>query len=214
MPNTFARKFTRVFTKDYRQKNYTVYVFSIMLVGAVAALAAAFILTVDKFRLYENPDLILSCSVNLVLNCSAVMETWQSHIFGFPNMLLGLMAFPVMILTAVFGLTRTVLPRWYWVTATVGFLAALIFSYWLFFQSVYVIQILCPWCLIVTTSMTLVFASMLHYSLKENIFTFKKKLNDRIQRFLSGGYHQAIVIGWLVLMAMLVILKFGDGLFA
>jgi uncharacterized membrane protein len=190
------------------------YVFSIMLIAGLAALAAAFILTVDKLRLYENPELVLECSVNLVLNCSAVMETWQSHIFGFPNMLLGLMAFPLMILTAVFGLARTALPRWYWRTATVGFFAALIFSYWLFFQSVYAIEILCPWCLTVTTSMTLVFASVLHYDLKENIFAFRKKLNNRIQRFLRGGYHQAIVIGWLVLMVVLVILKFGDGLFA
>ncbi len=209
-----SNKFTRLFTKDHRQKNYMTYVFSIMLIGSLAALAAAFILTVDKFRLYENPDLILSCSINIVLNCSAVMETWQAQAFGFPNMLLGLMAFPIMILTAVFGLTRTVLPRWYWISATIGFLFAVLFSYWLFFPSVYVIQILCPWCLLVTTAMTLVFSTMLHYSLRENIFRLAGRHNDRIQRFLAGGYHQMIVIGWLVLMVALVILKFGEGLFA
>ena len=209
-----SNKFTRLFTKDYRQKNYMTYVFSIMLIAALTALAAAFILTVEKFRLYENPDLVLSCSINIVLNCSAVMETWQAQAFGFPNMLLGLMAFPIMILTAVFGLTRTVLPRWYWISATIGFLFAVLFSYWLFFQSVYVIQILCPWCLLVTTAMTLVFSTMLHYSLRENIFRLAGRHNDRIQRFLAAGYHQMIIIGWLVLMVALVILKFGEGLFA
>ena len=203
-----------MFTKEHRQKNYIYYVFSVMLIGGVAALAAAFVLTLEKFHLYEDPNAVLSCSINVVLNCSTVMQTWQSHVFGFPNMLLGLMAFPVMITVAVLGLARVQLPRWFLIAANVGFLLAVIFAYWLFFQSIYAIQVLCPWCLIVTTSMTLVFSSMLHYNLKENTFHIKKKLNDRIQRFLNGGYHQMLVLSWIALMVVLVFLKFGQALFA
>ncbi len=209
-----SNKFMNSFKKEHRQNNYAKYVFSVMLIGGVAALIAAFVLTVDKFIVLQNPSAILSCSVNIVLNCSTVMQSWQSHLFGFPNMLLGLMAFPVMVTIAVLGLSGVKFPRWFLIAANIGYLLAIIFSYWLFFQSVYDIQVLCPWCLLVTTSMTLTFSSMLHYNLKENTFGFAKKYNEPIQRFLAAGYHQMIVLGWLALMVVLVFLKFGEALFA
>jgi uncharacterized membrane protein len=206
--------FMKMFTKEHRSKNYMYYVFTIMLIGGIAALIAAFVLTLDKFEVLQNPNAILSCSVNVVLNCSTVMQTWQSHVFGFPNMILGLMAFPVMITVAILGLARVQLPRWFLIAANISFFLAVVFAYWLFFQSVYVIQVLCPWCLVVTTSMTLVFSTMLHYNLKENTFKFAKKYNDRIQWFLQSGYHQMIVLSWIALMVVLVFLKFGQALFA
>ncbi len=203
-----------MFTKEHRNKNYTYYVFAIMLLGGIAALVAAFVLSLDKLKVLEDPNAVLSCSVNVVLNCSTVMQTWQSHVFGFPNMYLGLIAFPVMITVAVLGLGRVKLPRWFLIAANIGFLLAILFSYWLFFQSVFVIQVLCPWCLVVTTSMTLVFSTMLHFNLKENTFKFAKKYNDRIQRFLEGGYHQMVVLSWIALMVVIVFVKFGQALFA
>jgi len=188
--------------------------FLVMLIAGALALWAAFTLTAEKINLLQNPDLILSCSVNIVLNCSTVMSTWQSEIFGFPNMLIGMMAYPVVITLAVAGLAGVLFPRWFLIAANIGFLLGTIFSYWLFFSSVYVIQVLCPWCLLVTFATTLIFSSMLHYNLKNNIFQFKKKTNKRIQAFLAAGYHQLIVASWLVLMVALVFLKFGADLFA
>lgn len=142
------------------------------------------------------------------------MQTWQSEVFGFPNMVIGLMAYAVVVTVAVIGLTGSRLPRWFWIAANVGFFLGLIFSYWLFFQSVYAIQVLCPWCLLVTASTTLIFSTMLHYNLKHNNFNLKKSLNEGVQRFLNNGYHQMIVLSWLALMVALVVLKFGNDLFA
>lgn len=190
------------------------WVFGIMLAGGIAALAAAFTLTIEKFHLYEDPNAVLSCSINLVLNCTTVMQTWQASVFGFPNMLIGLMAFPVVITVALAGLVGVKFPRWWLILANVGFLLGAIFSYWLFFSSVYAIQVLCPWCLIVTTATTLIFSSMLHYNLRLNTFRLSEKTNGRVQRFLNGGYHQMIVLSWIALMVVLVFLKFGDALFA
>jgi uncharacterized membrane protein len=190
------------------------WVFGIMLVAGLAALAAAFTLTIEKFHLYEDPDAILSCSINLVLNCTQVMQTWQASVFGFPNMIIGLMAYAVVVTVAIAGLAKVKFPRWWLITQNIGFGLGLILSYWLFFQSVYDIQVLCPWCLIVTTATTLIFSSMLHFNLRENTFKLSEKTNARVQRFLKGGYHQMIVLSWLALMVVLVFLKFGEGLFA
>ncbi|MFZ2126230.1 MAG: vitamin K epoxide reductase family protein [Candidatus Microsaccharimonas sp.] len=189
-------------------------VFAIMLLGGIAALAASFTLTLEEFHLFKNPDAVLSCSFNLVLNCAQVMQTWQASVFGFPNMVIGLMAFAVVVTVALAGLAGVKFPRWWLILANIGFLLGMIFSYWLFFSSVYVIEVLCPWCLIVTASTTIIFSSMLHYNLKVNTFKFAKKHNERIQRFLAAGYHQMIVLGWLALMFVLVFMKFGADLFA
>lgn len=189
-------------------------VFSVMLLAAVAGLIASFALTLDELQLQTDPHAILSCSINLVLNCSTVMQTWQSHILGFPNMIIGLMAFPVVITFALASLAGVKFPRWWLILANCAFVVDLLFSYWLFEQSLYTIQVLCPWCLIVTTATTLIFSSMLHFNLKQNTFKFAKKTNDRIQRFLAGGYHQMIVLAWLALMVILVFVKFGAALFA
>ena len=205
--------FSKLFKKD-KKPGYRQVTFGLMLAGGIAALTAAFVLTLEKFHLYENPDAVLSCSFNAVLNCSAVMQSWQASAFGFPNMLIGLIAFPVLLTIATLGLSGTKFPRWFLIAASIALFLGTLFAYWLFFQSLYAIQVLCPWCLIVTTSMTLMFSSFLHFNLKENTFKLNKNIDKFVQRFLKGGYHQMVVLAWIALMVGLVVLKFGDALFA
>lgn len=189
--------------------------FAVMLIGGVAALAAALVLSVEKLHLLQNPDAVLSCSFNLVLNCSAVMETWQAAVFfGVPNMFFGLMAFAVVVTVAVAGLAGVKFPRRFMVAAHIGYLLGTIFAYWLFFSSMYVIEILCPWCLIVTVSCTLLFAAMTQYAVRHNIYNLSKKSSQKLTDFFEKGFHKVIVASWLVLMVALVFMKFGSSLFA
>ncbi len=185
-----------------------------MLIFGLVGLGASFVLAVEEFHLLKNPDAILSCSVNLVLNCAAVMKTWQATAFGFPNMFLGLIGYSIVITFAVSALTGAKFPRWFLVKAHIWYGLGLIFSYWLFFNSLYVIQVLCPWCLIVTTVTTILFATITHYNLRQNTYRFSKEKNAMVQKFLDKGYHQLAVASWLVTMVVLVILKFGSDLFA
>lgn len=210
MFNNFIKHFKHL---DVSQKENR-WVFGTMLVFASTALIAAFVLSVEEISVIKNPDAILSCSFNVVLDCSKVMQTWQASVFGFPNMFTGLMAYPVIMVIAILGLVGTKLPKLFLKLANVGFLFGTVFAYWLFFNSVYVIQVLCPWCLVVTTSMTLIFATMTHYTLRQNTFGFNNKVNKKVQTFIKGGYLKLIVASWLVLMVALVIVKFGAGLFA
>lgn len=184
-----------------------------MLIFGITGLIASFTLAVEEFHLIKNPDTVLSCTINLVLNCSTVMQTWQASVFGFPNMFVGLMAFPIVILVASLGLAGSRLPRWFWLGAQVGYTLGAIFAYWLFFNSLYDIEVLCPWCLIVTFSTTLLLATITSYNLQDNVFGFSKKTNKRIQSFTKSGYHKLIVATWLMIMTALVFMKFGQSLF-
>ena len=187
--------------------------YSAMLLAGAAGFLAAFVLSVEKLELLKHPDAVLSCSVNIVLNCASVMKTWQAELFGFPNSYLGIMGFAIVAAVAMGGLLGVKYTRRYLVTAQVFYGLGLIFAYWLFFQSVYVIQVLCPWCLVVTVVTTLVFEALMHINLRENNFGFSKKTNKSVQRLLDKQYDRLLVAAWIVLMVMLVLLKFGDGLF-
>lgn len=188
--------------------------FAVLLGAALAALAAAFTLSLEKIHLMNDPDAVLSCSFNVILNCAGVMETWQASVFwGIPNMFIGLVSFPVLVAIAVAALWGGArFKKGFLLAMNIGVLTGTIFAYWLFFQSVYVIEILCPWCLVVTTSCTLMLAAVTHLSLSERALGLSRKADRRVQAFLTKGYHQLVVAGWIVLMVALVVLKFGTDL--
>ena len=188
--------------------------FGLMLACGVIGLIVSFILSIEKIHLLEQPDATLSCSFNLVLNCSTVMQTWQSSVFGFPNMYIGLMAFPVVITVAVVALTGATLPRWFWRAVHICYGLGLLFAYWLFFNSVYDIQVLCPWCLVITFTMTILFEVITRYALRQKVWNLKDGLNRRVQLFLDKDFDKVVVASWIVLLTALVFLKFGDSLFA
>lgn len=190
------------------------WLFGTMLVSAVFAFVAAFTLSVEKLELLKNPDAILSCSVNLVLNCASVMKTPQASVFGFPNSYLGIAGFAIVIAVAVGALMGVKYTRPYLVTAQVFYGLGLLFAYWLFFQSVYVIEVLCPWCLLVTVATTLIFETLLRHNLRQNSFGLSGKNNKMVQGWLDKDYDKLITAGWLVVLTALVFLKFGNSLFA
>lgn len=190
------------------------WIFGTMLVSAILAFLASFTLSVEKLELLKNPDAVLSCSVNMVLNCASVMKTPQAELFGFPNSYLGIIGFAIVITVAMGALMGAKYTRPYLVTAQVFYGLGLLFAYWLFFQSVYVIQVLCPWCLVVTVTTTLIFGALLRYNLRENNFGLSGKANKQVQEWLKKDYDKLIVAGWLVLMIALVVMKFGNALFA
>lgn len=185
-----------------------------MLAFGIVGLIASFVLAVEEFHLLKNPNATLSCSFNLVLNCSTVMKTWQASVFGFPNMFIGLMGYPVVITTAVIGLTMRKLPRLFWQIANVCYALGAVFAYWLFFNSLYSIEVLCPWCLIITFSTTILLATITHYTLKENHFGLPSRLNTKIQTILDKDIGKVITVSWILLLTALVFIKFGDALFA
>lgn len=120
-----------------------------VLVAGVVGLAAALTLTIEKIEILINPDYVPSCSINPVLSCGSVMITPQASLFGFPNPLIGIVSFSVVLVTGVLALAKVNLPRWYWGGLAAGTLLGAVFVHWLIFQSLYRIGALCPYCMVV-----------------------------------------------------------------
>jgi uncharacterized membrane protein len=120
-----------------------------VLIAGVAGLAAAVTLTIEKIKLLENPAYVPSCSINPVLSCGSVMVTPQAAAFGFPNPLIGIVAFSVVVVSGVLALAKVPLPRWYWVGFAAATTLGVVFIHWLIYQSLYTIGALCPYCMVV-----------------------------------------------------------------
>ncbi|SDT08990.1 Uncharacterized membrane protein [Friedmanniella luteola] len=120
-------------------------------VAGALGLLAALALTVDRFRLLADPDATLACDLSPFVACGPVMTSRAGALLGFPNPLLGLAGFPVLLVTGALLLGRTALPRWYWRGLQAGVLLAAALITWLQTQSLYVIGALCLWCLLVWT---------------------------------------------------------------
>ncbi|MDR3660803.1 MAG: vitamin K epoxide reductase family protein [Mycobacterium sp.] len=134
----------------------------ILLAGLIGELAA-FVLSVEKIRQLQSPSYVPSCSINPVLACGSVMLTKQASLFGFPNPLIGIAAFSVVIVTGALVVAGIGLPRWYWAGLAGGTLLGAVFVHWLIFESLYRIGALCPYCMVVwvvTMALLVVVASI------------------------------------------------------
>ncbi|QQM55668.1 vitamin K epoxide reductase family protein [Rhodococcus pyridinivorans] len=122
---------------------------AILGVGGTAGLVASLVLTLEKLAVVADPTYRPSCSINPVISCGSIMTSWQAELFGFPNPLLGLVGFTVVLTTGVAVLAGAGLPRWFWNGLFTGLTAAVAFVHWLIFQSLYRIEALCPYCMVV-----------------------------------------------------------------
>lgn len=120
----------------------------VLIAGAVG-LTASLTLTIEKIELLIDPAYVPSCSINPVLSCGSVMVTPQASEFGFPNALLGIVGFTVVVVAGVLAVAKVALPQWFWAGLAVGTLLGAIFVHWLIYQSLYVIGALCPYCMVV-----------------------------------------------------------------
>lgn len=120
-----------------------------VLIAGVVGLTASLTLTVEKFKLLLDSSYVPSCSLNPVLSCGSVMATAQASLLGFPNPVIGIAAFTVVVVSGVLAVTKVALPQWYWVGLAVGTGVGAMFVHWLIFQSLYRIGALCPYCMVV-----------------------------------------------------------------
>ncbi|MFI7414725.1 vitamin K epoxide reductase family protein [Streptomyces sp. NPDC049627] len=118
----------------------------LLVVTGAAGLLASWVITLDKFKLLEDPDFTPGCSLNPVVSCGSVMESDQAEAFGFPNPMLGLVAYGIVICVGMSLLAGAVFPRWYWLVFEAGCLFGIGFVSWLQFESLYRINALCLWC--------------------------------------------------------------------
>jgi uncharacterized membrane protein len=185
-----------------------------MLVSSLASLVASFVLSVEALRLAEDPTAELGCDINAVLSCGTVASAWQASVLGFPNAFLGLIAEPVVITIAIAGLGGVRFPRWFMLAAQAVYTIGFGFAYWLFYEALFDIGALCPWCLLVTVATTLVFFEMTRVNIRDNNLYLPARVHDALTSAVRANLDLLLVVVWLLVLALLVLLRYGEALFA
>jgi uncharacterized membrane protein len=206
-------KIIEYFTHKDRDMRDNRWVFSSMLVGAIFSLLAAFVLSIDAITLAKNPNAVFSCDINAIISCGIVAKTSFVSLFGFPNSFLGLISAPVVITVAVAGLAGIKFPRWFMFVAQIIYSIGFLFAYYLFFIGLFVVQAICPWCLLVTLATTFVWFSITRYNIRENNLFLNKKIAKQAKDFINKDYDKFILALVVVAVIVVLILRYGNALF-
>lgn len=178
----------------------------ILLIGGIIGYACAFIIMFDKIQLANNPHYVPSCNINPVISCGDIMKSKQANAFGFPNPFLGLGGFPIIATVGAALLAGARLKRWFWLSVNAGLLFAVGFVHWLFFESVYRIHALCPYCMVVWVVSITAFWYVTLYNLDQK--------NLRLPASFKRGYgwvrrhHLDLLVLWLLIIAVLILKHF------
>lgn len=154
----------------------------IVTITGLVSFIASFILVLERLEVYKDPGHITSCDINPWVSCGTVMRSWQAALFGFPNPIIGIIGFAVVITIGVSLIAGARFPRWYWIGFQTGITLASIFLIWLWSQAVYVINALCIYCMIVWAMMIVLFFT----TAARNVFTDVTPMGERAKRFFAG----------------------------
>lgn len=177
---------------------------SVLTLGGGIGLLAAAVLLIEKIRLVEDPDYIPSCSINPILSCGSIMRTDQAEAFGFPNPVIGVAGFAIVLTVGVAIVSGASFARWFWLGLQAGATFGVVFVHWLIFQSLYRIDALCPYCMVVwAVTIPLFWYVTLHNAGAGHL---------RLGRVgaVAQEYHGVVLTAWYLIIVGLVGQRFWD----
>ncbi|WP_052748131.1 vitamin K epoxide reductase family protein [Cellulomonas sp. FA1] len=180
-----------------------------MVVSGLIGLYTSFVLSIEALTLAADKDAKLSCDLNSFISCGTVAKSWQAELFGFPNAFLGIAAEAVVITLAVALIGGVVFPRWFMLSAQAIYTAGLVFAWWLFQQSFFEIGALCPWCLLITVTTTLVWAGLTRINVRDGHMSLPGRAGPWGRRFVASGNDWFITAAVLVLFGAVIFAKYG-----
>lgn len=169
----------------------------LLLLGGLIGFWASMVLTNDKIKILQDPNYISNCDINSIFSCGEIVNTAQASVFGFPNTLIGISTFSVLITFGVLLLAKVELPSWILKGIVIGSGVATIFVSWLAYQSIFIIGALCAYC-IVAWGMTLPIFSL---SARDLLRTSAKPLLLSLSN-LMGFF----LLGWTIVVVALIYL--------
>lgn len=179
----------------------------LMLIGGAIGLLSAAILIIEKINLLEKPKEALGCDLNPFVSCGNVINTDQASVFGFPNPLMGVAGFAIVATLGVLLVSGQRLPGFVWLGLQAGTIFGISFVTWLQYQSIYDIQSLCPYCMVVWSVMIPIFV----WTTARNLRAFAP--NSGITRFVTD-WTLLLNVLWYVAVISAIWFKFGTNLWA
>lgn len=172
----------------------------IMIIGGVIGLAASFVLTYDKIHVLTDSSYQPACNLNPVLSCGSVMKTEQASLLGVPNTIFGLVAFSMLITVGLLLLSGSLLHKRIWQAMQIAAIAGVVFMHYLFFQGVFRIHAICPWCFVTWMITIPIFWYVTLYNLRVGNISIPSKAN----RFAQTNHGNILIVWYLIIFGILL----------
>jgi ABC-type transport system involved in cytochrome c biogenesis permease subunit len=131
------------------------------------------------------------------------MKTEQASLFGVPNTIFGLMGFSALTTLGIVLLAGASFRRWLWLIINTGVLAGFGFFIYLFYEGVYRIHAICPFCFVVW----MVVPPVLWYTTLYNITEGNLKLRfmpAKIKVWLQRHHGDVLLVWYLFILTLLL----------
>jgi uncharacterized membrane protein len=171
------------------------------LVGGLVGIIASIELIIQKISALSDPDFVPNCDINPVLSCGSVINTEQASLFGFPNPVLGVIGFTIVIMFGALLFAGIELPRTMWLGLNIGALAGTVFVVWLVIQSLYVIGALCPWCMVVWAITIPIFWQVT----TDNLASGRLSLGKSLSEIIVALKWILVAASYLIIMALIFV---------
>lgn len=178
----------------------------VLLIGGIIGMLASFMLTYDKIHVLQNPDYRPACNINPILSCGSVMQTEQASLLGVPNTIFGLVAFSMLVTFAFLLIAGAKVQRWIWQAAQLAATGGMIFMHYLFFEAVWRIHAICPWCFVVWMITIPIFYGITIYNLREgNLGHMRWRITAKIGQFIERYSNDLLVLWYLIIFGILLV---------
>lgn len=178
----------------------------LFLIAGTIAFLASLLLSVEVFNRLNNPGYIPVCSLSPILSCTSVADSWQSHVFGFPNYFIGIASYAALATIGTAMLAGARFKQWFWQAVQVGLTLAMIFVTWLQYESLYKIGSLCIFCMIVWAMTGPLFWYVTLFNLREGNIKTPTALEKPTA--FAQRHHADLLLLWFLIIVGLVLKRF------
>lgn len=182
----------------------------VAVITGVLGLWASAALAIDYInRILQGDDYVAVCDINPMIGCGLFLDSDAASAFGIPNIVVGVAAFPVVITLGALVLGRVELPRWIWRGAVLGGLFGIGFVTWLQYQAIFVLDGLCPYCLVIWTAMIPLFVHLVARAGEAGALGLPAGFARQLVR-----NRWIIVVLWYLVVIAVIMLVLGEDLMA
>jgi uncharacterized membrane protein len=180
----------------------------IFLIASIVGIAASLALSYDKMQVLANPSYKPGCNINPILSCGSVMKTAQAEIGGIPNTFFGLIAFGALGAVGAVMLAGAVFKTWFWKLLHGVSALGLGGMLYLYFQSLYRIHAICPWCFFVWLVTFPVFLSITVYTIREHIYKVPRNKILALLCYIVQKHPTDILLFWYLALLGSILIEF------
>lgn len=122
---------------------------------------------------------------------------------GVPNTIFGLAAFSALLTFGVLLASGAVFKRWIWLVAQGMATIGVIFMHYLFFQGVFRIGAICPWCFMVWMVTIPTFWYITIYNLQQGRLSLSLRMQT-VAQWIIRHHGDIIVLWYLAILGIIV----------